>query len=569
MTPTVRLPAGPVTPHGAFHILRDRIPQVWLTSYDGSVRLDMMGGLAIPDRQTPERVEIADLKGLIPPWQTIDQKGATQDGVTFIDALYDPISVELDTVCHGRDPRHCRQTINYLIGAIDAKKEAQLNWFTHEMGQWWSKVRWDKGGMTDTVHTNKRQPLALRLRADKGLWQSYPYVSQFNFDYTATGDDDFEINQVSGLNTTLWTFTTSAGSGGVSVSGGMVKSTLNNQTMAARRKTYVAPSDNMVVEVTIGTIGQWYYPSDAGIDIWLRMANTGTPGADGTRLRIERHKLTVSSFNSGVETILRQQTLIVPPLPGEKWTFIAGAPALFGTVPADPRRFKVMRSNGVPIMLFKEQGTTSQIGSGFRSVGFGLHAGSSTVPATVANFNAGGNAVETQSGFLRCINAGDQDAWPEYTCFGPFDKIKIWDGPNPGPNDYVEFGPLGSAQVVQIRSDPRRYGVKDLSSAPTTAAEANALQGVFTGLLSFLTLNPVTHVLDVFQSIFGLFGGGSAPIPPQGNLYALLKGRFSKPIPAKSPGKPAEVYHVKVEMVNGTAESQVIGSLIPLRRYPY
>lgn len=568
MTPTVRLPAGPVTPHGAYHILNDRIPQVALRSYDDSIVLNLMGGLAIPDRQAPERVELKSLKGLVPPWQTIDQKGATEDGVTFIDALYDGIEVEANVVCHGRNPAECRKVVNYLIGSLDAKQQSELSWFTHEMGRWWAPVRWFKTPSTDMGRPVKRQEMDLRLRADKGFWQSYPDVDDFRFDYAASGDDGFDTDYADLNSSPLWTVAYTGGSGLIYTEDGVVKSTLNNRTAVARRDSYTSADDNQVVEITIGSIGQWFYPSDAAIDIWPRMKNTGTPGADGVRLRIERHKLTLSSFNSGVETVLRERLLVIPPIPGEKWTVIAGSPALAGLLPSDPRRFKVLRS-GAPIWVFKESGTTSQIGSNFRSIGFGLHASGSVVPAEIRDFNAGGNAVETQSGFVRCINAGDQEMWKEFTCFGPFDKVKIWNGPNAGAEEYVEFGPLGPTQVALIRTDPRKYGVRDLTSTPATPSEQAAHQAALNGFLSFITLNNVTHILDVFQSIFGLLGGGSAPVPPQGNLYSLLHGRFSKPIPPKSPGKPAQEYFIKVEIEGGNADSQIIASGVPLRRYPF
>jgi hypothetical protein len=71
---------------------------------------------------TPERVEIKSIKGLIPPWTTIDQKGATEDGTTFIDALYDPIVVELDV--GARRNRELRKVVNHLISSLDVKKES-------------------------------------------------------------------------------------------------------------------------------------------------------------------------------------------------------------------------------------------------------------------------------------------------------------------------------------------------------------------------------------------------------------------------------------------------------------
>jgi hypothetical protein len=567
MVPTVRLPAGPVTPHGAFHILRDRIPQVALRSPDDSVVLHLMGGLAIPDRTMPERVELKDIKGLVPPWQIVDQKGATQDGVTFIDAMYDPIEAQIDVVCHGRNPRECRKVVNLLIGSLDAKQESELSWFTHEMGRWWAPIRWFKPP-DHSFRQSNRQAMSLRVRADMGFWRSYPDVDQFRFDYAATGDDDFETDYADLNSSALWTVAYTGGTGLLYTEDGVVKSTLNGRTAVARRDSYTSATDDQVIELDIGAILQWFYPTNTAVDIWFRMANSGTPGADGCRLRIERHKLTVSSFNSGVETVLRERILIIPPLPGEKWTIVAGTPALLGLLPSDPRRIKVLR-NSAPVMMFKESGTTAQIGSGFRSIGFGLHATGATVPPQIRGINAGGNTVETQSGFVRCINAGDQEMWKEFTCFGPFTKVKIWNGPNAGADEYVEFGPLGPTQVALIRSDPRKYGVKDLTSQPATAAEENAYANALTGFLSFVTLNNVTHVLDVFQSIFGLFGGGAAAVAPQGNLYSLLNGRFSEPIPPKSPGNPAEEYFIKVEIEGGNADSQIIASGIPLRRNPY
>lgn len=567
MTPSIRYPANPVTPHGAYHILRDRTPMVTLTAYDESIVMHLMGGLAIADRTTPERVELKDIKGLVPPWQTIDQKGATQDGVTFVDALYDPIEVEATVVAHGRNPAYCRKVVNHLQGSIDAKQTSRLAWFTHEMGYWWANVRWFKTPV-DATAVRKRETKSLRLRADTGFWQSYPDVAQFRFDYAATGDDNFDEDDPDSLDTDLWDVAYVGGSGLIYTDEGEVKSTLNNRHAIARRKVYVSPTDNQVIELQIGRLATWFYDPDTAIEIWGRMANSGTPGQDGVCVEIYRHRLVVASYDGGVRTVLRERIipLIIPPLPGEKFTLIVGKPT---GILADTRRFTVLR-NGAPIMSFKETGTASQIGSGFRSVGFGIKTDSSSVPPGIRAFNAGGNAVETQSGFLRRINAGDQEAWDRFTCIGP-GTFRFGNGP--GSTDMVEFGPLKAGQVAQVRTDPRKYGVKDLTppspSTPIPVADADSFTDGIKDFLSFITFNNVTHILDVFQSIFGLLGGGSAAVPPQGNLYALLKGRFSRPIPAKSPGKPAVPYYVKVEISGGDAESAIIASLTPLRRYPY
>lgn len=107
----IRYPAGPITPHGAYHLLKGTHPTLSLSAYDDSVLIHLMGGLAVPDRTEPECVQLkrGGLKGLVPPWQTIDHKGATQDGATFVTALYDPIEVDLNVVVRGRDAKHCRR----------------------------------------------------------------------------------------------------------------------------------------------------------------------------------------------------------------------------------------------------------------------------------------------------------------------------------------------------------------------------------------------------------------------------------------------------------------------------
>lgn len=566
-----RYPAGPITPHGAYHVLNNRIPTVKLRAYDDSGVFALMGGEAIPDRTMPERVELNGLRGLVPPWQTIDQKGATEDGVTFIDALYDPIEVALDTTAHGRDPAHCRKVVRHLMASIDAKQTAELSWFTHDMGRWWAKVRWFKPPTQDVVH-GKRQKIDLRLRADTGFWESYPNVEEFRFAYTDVSDT-FSNDDADDLGPN-WTIAyTGAGTGIIHKQDGEVRSTLNNRTAVARINTPTA-TDNQVLEIQIGTIGQWFYPTNASIDGWVRMADTGTPGADGIRIRIANQILTVSSFVSGTETVMRTTILGIPPLPGEKFTVVAGTPAVeiaipsgisttlpdtIELLPADPHMFMIMR-NGAPLMLFKDDQTTTPFGAGFRSGGIGMHALEDTVPANITRFDLGDNTlIDDRSGFIERINAGDQDAWDRYTCFGP-GTFLFSNGPN--STDMVKFGPLLPNQVMQVRTDPRKYGVKDLSSRPVTPQQLTIFQQLMADFISFATGGNVPPLLQTIESWLGI-------VPPQGNPYQLLKGRFSNPIPAKPAGLPAKKHHIKVQILNGTAQSKIIAALTPLRRYPY
>jgi hypothetical protein len=62
-------------------------------------------------------------------------------------------------------------------------------------------------------------------------------------------------------------------------------------------------------------------------------------------------------------------------------------------------------------------------------------------------------------------------------------------------------------------------------------------------------------------SVFGI-------VPPQGNLYSLLHGRFSNPIPPKPAGAPAPKYQVNVGITGGSPASAIMVAGTPLRRFP-
>lgn len=351
VVPTTRYPAGPITKHGSYFILKG-YPSVQLSAYDGSIVFDLMGGRAIPNRTAPEAVLLkrGGLKGLIAPWKTIDQKGATEDGIHFVDALYDPIEVTMNVSARGRNAKYTRKVVGDLISSMDAKKTSQLLWFTQEMGNWWADLRWFKT-IPDVMTAggqSRRQDFTLIFRGDNGFWRT----------------------------------------------------------------------------------------SDSA----------------------------------------------------------AGLKAASG------------------------------------------------------------------SAFLERKNVGDQPMFDRYTCIGP-GTFRFANGP--GATDMVEFGPLLAGQMAQIRTDPRKRSVVDLTSTPPTSQQKAQFQEAIDSLTSF------TQVLSVFQSIFGILGIG--PVPPQGNLYSLLKGRFSDAaaIPAKSPGNPAQVYKVKVEISGGSSQTQILCAGAPLRRLPY
>lgn len=550
-----RYPAGPITPHGAYYTLNERKPLVALRAYDDSIVFNLMGGLAIPDRTLPERVELTDLKGLVSPWTVIDQKGASQDGVTFVDSLYDPIEVELSVRCVGRDPAHLRQVVRDLVSSIDNKQESELSWFTHYLGRWWAPVRWFKTPDTPLAGlATNRQDLVLILRADTGFWQSYPHVDQFRFIY----DEDvetFDFITAEGDPITGWTLVYSgAGSGVLHTDGAEAVSTLiSNRTVVARRTDFTASTDNMVVEIQLGTNIQPFWPTNTYIDVWGRMGNAGTAGSDGVRWRIGDQTIKLSSFSGGVETVMRELLYLFPIFrPGEKCSFV------FGQV-GDPRMFTMLRNNA-PFISVKESGTTSIIDSSHRKAGFGMSATSGIVrPFAIRNWKVGTNNTIAQEGFVERVNVGDQPMWDRFTCFGPG---TFYFGNGPSSTDMVKFGPLLPNQVMQINTHPGKQGVVDMTSIPSSPQDTVLFNQAISAFFAFFSQANAAAAIQATQSIFGITA-------PQGNPYSLLSGRFSRPIPARSPGNPVQSHYVKVKIEGGNSNSQIIVAGTPLRRLPY
>lgn len=559
--PNKRYPAGPITPHGAYYTLHDDIPLMALRAYDDTIVFNLMGGLAIHDRMRPERVELKDMRGLIPPWKVIDQKGASQDGVSYVDSLYDPIEVELGVKAVGRDPAHLRTVVRDLVASLDTKQESELSFFTHYLGRWWAPVRWYKtpDNPISPIAT-RTQELSLRLRADSGFWQSYPHVDQFRFSYEQD-TETFDFLTAPGDPITGWTLAYSgAGSGVLYTDGAQAMSTLaSNRTVVAQRTAFTAGTNNVVIEIELGTNpgGTGFgagalWPADTYIDVWGRMNNTGTVGADGVRFRISRNKIRLSSFVSGVETLMREVTHQIPARPGEKYSFTFG-------VEGEPRTFKMTRGKATFVTV-KEVGTNSLVDAAHRKAGFGQATLVGTVrPLGIRNWKVGDNTTVVQEGFVERINVGDQPMWDRFTCIGPGN---FYFGNGPSSTELVKFGKLLPNQIMQVRTDPRKRGVVDMTSIAPTQAELDMFKKARNDFFSFFSLGSIPTTSQATESIFGI-------MPPQGNPYSLLSGRFSIPIPARSPGAPVQAYHVKVKIDEGNSDSQIIVAGTPLRRLPY
>lgn len=563
-----RIPANPITPHGAYYLLSGKKPNMAYRSYDDSAVYHLMGGMSIPDRHVaPESIRLKSLSGLIAPWAPIEQKGATQDGTTFIDALYDPIDADMTVIATGKTPESTAQLIRDWIAAWDAKEPGELSFFDHNAGRWWASVRWTRNPVDKIRGGNFTvQEFTWPFKAEDAFWRTYDHTDEFRFGYNQLNEEFNNLNS--------WTIAyTGTGTGKVVAApqfsgplapifgGGDWEAKWSNgsskqgRTATLRRTGFSTGSDNQIAYMKLGSFPSWSPFDESYNDIWLRMDN-GTPGRNGLRLRIQRFSIEVSYFVNGVETTLRNK-LIFSPAPGETWGFMAG-------VDGDPRTYRVLRgvSGLVPVLTVKEPGTGSLLGPAYRGMGFGMESGTGAVielpPASVRRFWGGDNATQTQSGMLSRINVGDQPMWDRYTLYGP-GLFHI--GAGPGSTDMVEFGPLLPNQIVQIRADPRKRGVVDLTAVPPSPQELKWWQKAMKDFVSFASGNNASPLEEELLSKFGIK-------PPQGNMYSLLKGRFAEPIPPKPVAGPVQEYKVNVEIVDGNADSRIVAAGTPLRRWP-
>lgn len=585
--PAKRYPTNPITPHGAYYMLHGTKPMMTYRSYDDTIVFNMLGGLAIPDLvNTPECVSVKDLSGLIPPWAPIEQKGATQDGVTFVDALYDPLDCDMTVEIAGKTPQRTARIVADWIAAWDAKKPGELSFFDHYAGRWWAPVRWTRNPVDKLKGGNfTRQTFTWPFKSHDAFWRSYDNTDEFHFTFEDFSDDfedydrliesgdyesiskDYDIAFVGsgdsqmavhdrreGLMATIF----GRGHKEVKWEAG---STVEDRTEIARRKDTTTTTDRQIAFITIGTTPDWSFWDNAFNDIWLRMNNTGTPGTDGIRLRIGAFYIELSYFVGGVKTVIHSRPLRSYPKHGETWGLAAGV----GRGAGSDRIYKVLRgTRGVSeVMTVKEKGTDSLMDSSHRKMGFGMESGNSlgifeNRPATVGQFYGGDNATQTQRGMLRRVNVGDQPMWDRYTLFGPGN---FYISAGPGSTDMVKFGYLESGQVVQIRTDPRHRAVVDLTSVQPTPQQLTQWQRAMKDLISFASGNNASPLEEEILSRFGVR-------PPQGNMYSLLEGRFAAPIPAKPAYGPPAVHNILIEVQDGDADTRVLVAGTPLRRWP-
>ena len=261
---------------------------VSLVSPNNQIVVWLMGGHSRPDPMNPEAVQVESLKGLIAPWEMIDQQGANEDGVTFIDALYGPIEIEMVVNLTARDAKNLRRVRRHFLEALDAKLQSELGWMTHELGYWWAPVRWLRTLIDPEVGAqNHKQRMTLPLRADSGFWQSYPHLDEFGFTYEDVTDsfNTADYTEAENLGPDWPQYYIGEGDGYCYSNGQHARwqddlnLTYNSQEVVnGPRADFETTTDNQVVSTVLGTFPEWSIPETGANDLW---------GADGPR-RVRR-----------------------------------------------------------------------------------------------------------------------------------------------------------------------------------------------------------------------------------------------------------------------------------------
>ncbi len=557
-------------------MLKGLHPMVWLTSWDGTTTIEFMGGQSLPNRfEAPECIQLGEApKGLIASWKTIDQQGASEDGVTFIDAANEPLEIDLPVRCVARDGIQLRKVVRDMWGALDTIKTSTLHWWTPELGYWYTPVRlWKPPAEGHSVGGQRRSyKTTLRLRGDLGFWKGLPDVDEFRFAYDQASDA-FDTDYSTGLGPHWPVWYTGRGGGYVFASRGQARWRDDpNKRFRTEGKTLVAgpysdddfdgtETDYQVVEVDLGSMLEF----GAAVDVWGRMGRNsdGSWNGYGTRLRMAGASVKFSAFNNYTETTIKGW-IATPPLPKTTVRVEFGDPDANNGA-GDPRVLKVRRGligDGLTLLTAKDEAGVAQLGASFRGVGWGSYASGALItqgtPSTITGFRGGDADSTTQTGHLYRTNAGTIRAFDSYTLYGP-GIFEIAAGP--GSSDMVKIGPLLPNQRVRVNADGRKQFIEDFTKVPATAAQLLEYRDWLKDLESYAPVGNIGPTVQSNASIHGV-------VPPQGNMHRLVSGRFTRPIPEKPAGADPQTVAVAVSISGGNSDSRIISSLTPLRRYP-
>ena len=417
-------PTGPVGNHGRFHIRKGDKPSVSLISPNGQIIFWLMGGQSIADPMRPESVQIESLTGLIPPWESIEQQGATEDGSSFVDALYGPMDITMKVSAIGRDDRNTRRVVRHLFEALDIKSQSELGWMTHELGYWWALLRWQMRPPDKYDGHPNRQQLTLQLRANSAFWQSYPDLDQWEFVYDAMKDTfDVDYSDVQNVGPNWPMLYTGNGVGYLYTDGRDAKwrddpdtmiFTSDRSVIAGPYKDYTTSSDVQDVSIVMGSTPEFALGSGAGNDIWCRMGklSDGTWDGNGVRARIGYGYCRISVFRNYSEVkVLGTSFTFLPPLAGNKYTL--KALSVPGGGVGDRIYRLVLDGWDIDLLYVTDTSHVSLVGSAYRGVGFGMQGGAAVIteatPGTVREVYSSATLLDT---FGTVYTTGLGANWP-------------------------------------------------------------------------------------------------------------------------------------------------------------
>lgn len=135
------------------------------------------GGLA-PMPPMGEGVQMLDIKGLHAPFKHVDQQGAHEDGVTYLDTPYDATELDMTITVFGRDQVGRRRVMRRWINAWEPKKLGTMWWFTADAGHWWMPMRLLQEPR-DVIKAGDAasQTMAWSGRGDFPFWISFDSIS--------------------------------------------------------------------------------------------------------------------------------------------------------------------------------------------------------------------------------------------------------------------------------------------------------------------------------------------------------------------------------------------------------
>lgn len=574
MSSPITYPPGQISLYGIQQALVNEFTWITYVGCDGSIWHLAGPGAPVAGAQNGVVLTQKGFMGLMAPFEMLEQRGARQDGATWQAAVYDAGEMMINVEISGLTPQDTRDTFRQWISAWDPRKTGILSIFTPDFGEWWCEVRAGKNLsdiITQDYTWSGRVNLAMEVKNYNAFWQSIDSTSSFPpsepgadaLNFTAMDD----ASSLTGFNQIY--STEDGGTSGI-VSGaaqiipaGTTSMTVTNLFETPSGTDYqlntvqFSPAPWANIWQQLEDLWELYTnPSDenAGVQLWCRASEDGT---SGVYVNLGYQSFEFISLTAGESPVVLYSDTYSPILWGDTFQLVAGVSE------ANSREFQLLL-NGSVIMDYTDSASQTPMGADNRYFGFGqstYYDGTQIlIPFPIAQWSGQDQSFGTIQGWMPLTNRGDVDAWPRFLVYGPG---TFTFGNGPGVQQQITFGPLLPGQIVLVTTDPQYRSVVDLSpvlpqSQPQTL---NLFQQLMDDLISFATNGNTPPLLAQFESVFNI-------LPPQGNLYQLLNGRFTNPIPGNSYGTVPQEVDIFIQVEGVGTSTRVVAAVTPQRRWP-